>query len=325
MSSLNVIKLTVIIVAAIGLQIRTVFAGEGSDASPQFAEVVVFGDSLSDPGNVFASTGQYSIRPFAPIPSAPYVIGGFHFTNGETWVERLSRRLHSPSGSGPAVRAPQRYTNFAFGGARARAGAASASPDLGAQVAMYFGSKGGVASADALHVIWFGSNDVRDALQALAIDPSGATSVSILQAAIAAIGQNLGVLWSAGARTFLVPNVPNVALTPAVASQPAAIRAAAQQFSAAYDAGLALLLGGLQAQLPDVRIVSVDVAALLENTMAAPSLYGLENVAEPCLQFGVVVDAICSAPRRYLFWDAIHPTVTVHEILAERAMLALAP
>jgi len=292
---------------------------------PEFEQVVVFGDSLSDPGNVFVATGQYSVRPFAPIPSAPYAIGGMHFTNGETWVERMSRALDSKTGTGPALLAPRVYTNYAFGGARARPGAASTSPGLGAQVAMYFGNAGGVVRANSLHVIWFGANDVRDALEALAIDPSGATSFGMVGAALQAIGDNTVALWSAGARTFLVPNVPNLALTPAVAAQPAQVRDVALQLSVAYNAGLAQLLGQLQAQLPGVRIVQFDIFSLLNGIVAAPGPYGILNVAEPCLRFGVLVDAICSDPRTYLFWDAIHPTTSVHRILAERAVTVLTP
>lgn len=294
---------------------------DGSDRT--FDRVVVFGDSLSDPGNVFVTTGQYSVRPFAPIPSAPYVIGGFHFTNGSTWVERLSWTLGSPSGAGPALRAPQWFANYAFGGARARAGAPGGSPDLGAQLGMYFANSGGLADDDSLYVLWFGSNDVRDALEALALDPTGAQSVAIVQAAIAALGNNIVTLWSAGARTFLVPNVPNIALTPAVASQPPEVRAAAAGLSVAYNAGLAQLLDGLGAQLPATRIVRVDVFALLAAVIATPGAYGLTNTTEPCLRFGVIVDAICDAPRRYVFWDAIHPTATVHGILARHAAAAL--
>ena len=46
---------------------------ESADApsKPQFEKVVVFGDSLSDPGNFFVLTGQYTVRPFAPPSSRP--------------------------------------------------------------------------------------------------------------------------------------------------------------------------------------------------------------------------------------------------------------
>ena len=317
-------QILVLTAALIALQPNLAVAGAWHPPLRLFDGVVVFGDSLSDPGNLFALTGQYSVRPFVPIPSAPYLIGGLHFTNGETWVERLSRELGSATGAGPALRAPQIYTNYAFGGARARPGAASPSPDLGAQVAMYFGERHGAASAKSLHVLWFGANDVRDALEALAVDPSGATSASILQAAINSIATNAVALWSAGARTLLVPNIPNLALTPAIAAQPAPVRGAAAQLSAVYNAGLAQALQGLQA-LPGLRVVRLDVHALLNNVVATPSAHGLVNAVEPCLRFGVYVGAICTEPQRYVFWDAIHPTAAVHRILAEQAHATLVP
>ncbi len=313
------------LVAAIAVSLPSVVSAHerGDDGRPEFDQVVVFGDSLSDPGNVFVATRQYSVAPFAPIPSAPYAIGGMHFTNGQTWGERLSRELHSPTGTGPALLAPQVYTNYAFGGARARAGSASASPDLGSQVAMYLGNSGGTANAGSLYVVWFGANDVRDAIEALAVDQTGATSVGLVRAALEALGANMVALWSAGARTFLVPNVPNLALTPAVAAQPAPVPDLALQFSTAYNAGLAQVLGQLQAQLPGVRIVQLDIFSVLNGIVAAPRAYGIANVTQPCLSFGVLVDAICKDPRKYLFWDAIHPTAAVHKILAEEAEAAL--
>jgi phospholipase/lecithinase/hemolysin len=301
-----------------------VFAGTDSDSppgapKPRFDKIVVFGDSLSDPGNLFVLTGQYSVRPFAPIPSAPYLIGGFHFTNGPTWAEDTSRELHSPSGAGPALRVPHLYTNYAFGGARARTGAGSGAPDLAAQVGLYFADFSGAADTRSLYVIWLGANDLRDAIEVLATDQTGATSMGIVQAALGSVAQNVGTLWAAGARTFLIPNEPDIALTPALLVQPPQAQAAAAQLSAAYNAGLAQVIAGLQAQLPQTTIVRLDVFTLLHAVIAAPKLYGFTNTTQPCLTFGVVARAICSDPREYVFWDAIHPTAAVHRVLANMA------
>jgi len=305
-----------------------VFAGAGPDSvrnpwKPPFEKIVVFGDSLSDPGNLFVLTGQYSVRPFAPIPSAPYLIGGLHFSNGPTWVEDLSRELHSPSGAGPALRVPQLYTNYAFGGARARTSAAGGAPDLATQVGMYFGDSSGTADGRSLYVVWVGANDLRDAVEALASDQSGGTSASIVQGALAGIAQNIATLWSAGARTFLVPNEPNLALTPALLAQPPQVQGAAAAFSALYDSKLAEILAGLEQQLPQSKIVRLDVYTLLTGVIAAPKLYGFTHTQEPCLAFGVIAGAICSDPREYVFWDAIHPTAAVHRVLANAAAGAL--
>jgi outer membrane lipase/esterase len=74
-----------------------------------------------------------------------------------------------------------------------------------------------------------------------------------------------------------------------------------------------------------LRVVRFDVLALLNGVVAAPSVFGLENSVEPCLRFGVLVGAICTEPRHYVFWDAIHPTAAVHRIWAEEALTTLAP
>lgn len=63
-----------------------------ASAEPSYDRIVTFGDSLSDPGNAYLLTGEVVVRPFEPIPSAPYLIGHFHFTNGPTWIEQLARR-----------------------------------------------------------------------------------------------------------------------------------------------------------------------------------------------------------------------------------------
>ena len=74
-------------------------------ASPALAgaphRFVVFGDSLSDPGNAFVLLRDAEIPPFdSLIPDAPYARGAFHFSNGPTWVEQLSVLDHALPSAG---------------------------------------------------------------------------------------------------------------------------------------------------------------------------------------------------------------------------------
>src|SRR5436309_11003423 len=77
-----------------------------AEAQSRFSGIVVFGTSLSDPGNAFALVGDAStppdfmLNPFL-IPSAPYARGGHHFSNGATWIEQFARSI----GLGDSVRA----------------------------------------------------------------------------------------------------------------------------------------------------------------------------------------------------------------------------
>ncbi len=105
-------------------------------APPQ--DVTVFGDSLSDPGNVFALTGDVSNTPYDIIPSAPYAVGGHHFSNGKTWIEQRPTQRVNATSSGPAYQISGVFTNYAVGGARARPDAAGLiEADLSVQVQQY--------------------------------------------------------------------------------------------------------------------------------------------------------------------------------------------
>ncbi len=289
------------------------------------AGLVYFGDSLSDPGNYFIAFRTVSRPPFEPIPDAPYAIGGFHFSNGATWAEQLARELRRPVSGEPALAVPGVFTNYAVGRARARAGApVFPDYDLHAQVNRFLADFGGHAAPENVYAIWIGANDLDDALNALATDPTGATSVGIIQEAIGAVAGSIQTLWVAGARTVLVPNLPDLAITPAVRALGPAAQAVASQLTTAYNDGLEQALQGLQA-LPQIRLVRLDVPTLLADVLADPAAFGLTDVVDSCLAFGVVRGAVCERPDRYLFWDGIHPTRAGHHIIARAALHVLAP
>ena len=310
-----------------GLLLPCLALPTGALAAEPAWEFITFGDSLSDSGNFFAETGETVKAPFGPVPNAPYAIGGHHFSNGRTWIEQLAARLHTPTSARPATRSPGVFTNYAFGRARARANAPDFPFfDLGTQVNLFFADFGGNAPPDATYVVWVGSNDARDALAALAVDPTGATSVAIIEDALTSIANNLIALYGAGARKFLVLGVPNLAITPgvrALGAQNPVIPIAAEQLSLAYNGGLITTLDGLEGLLPGTQILRLDTFSLLNALVADPESAGLENVTDACLKFGVVGGAICKRPNRHLFWDAAHPTAAGHGAVADAAAQVL--
>ncbi len=306
--------------AAIGL-IAAMLAAPAAFAAP--TRLIVFGDSLSDPGNFYAAFGLSSVAPFSEVPAAPYTIGGHHFTNGKTWAEQLALRLQSPDSAGAALVEPGVFTNYAVGGARARPGAPDFPYyDLTTQVSLYLTSFGGHADAGAVHVIWFGGNDLRDALSAAATDPTLASSAAIIGAAVTSVADNIVSLWASGARVFLVLNAPDLSRAPAVTLEGPAAVGGALQLSAGFNAGLNQALGQLAA-LPGIRLVRVDDFTLIDRIVSSPESFDIENARTPCLRFGVVEHAICEEPEERLFWDGIHPTTAGHRIIAGAAFSAL--
>jgi outer membrane lipase/esterase len=293
----------------------------GSAAADPVKQLIVFGDSISDSGNHFIAFREVSTRPFEPEPVAPYLIGGFHFSNGPTWVEQLTLKLGIPKSGAPALLHPGHFTNYAVGRARARA-EAPAFPDfdLATQVNRFLGDFGGQAPSDAVYVIWIGSNDIGDFLE------SG--DQAILAQAGGAIAASVQTLAGAGARKFLVLNVPNPALTPLLAGFPDDVKLQVQFLTQMYNQGvaegLALVQQGLLAMFGiQITIEHFDADATLSAIVDNPGQFGLTNATEPCLAFGVVVNVICKKPQHHLFWDGLHPTTAGHGILAKQVKGAL--
>lgn len=284
------------------------------NAQPEYSQLVVFGDSLSDPGNAFVLTGEASLPPYDFIPSASYARGGHHFTNGETWVEKLAKRLHR--NTGPAFRTDKAFANYAVGGARAR----EIGPvNMTVQVGLFLMDNGPQVANDALYTIFIGGNDLRDAVEMLAADPSMATSYAIIDSALTAIYDNMLILAASGATDFLVINGPDLSLVPAVLIQDPLIQILSKYFSNYFNTQLASKLSDLEGMFP-ISIKTVDIFALFNTVVAAPQAFGFEIVDQSCITPDVVKQAVCFKPDTYLFWDGIHPTRAGHQVIADTAL-----
>jgi outer membrane lipase/esterase len=289
--------------------------------------LVVFGTSLSDPGNAFALTHATTTPPYDTldaflVPSASYATGGQHFSNGPTWVEQFAQSRGLSRSTQPAFQNASPWaTNFAIATSRARTSVATAS--LGFQVAAFLTAANGVAPEDALYVIEMGTNDLRDALLA---SLGGGNGSAIVTDATAAIGDSIAALYAAGARKFLVWNSPNIALTPAVgildALVPVDVASLATLLTVFFNANLQAELATLAA-LPDIEIVDFDAFQMFNAVAAAPGAFGLSVVNMPCV-IPNVAPFHCDAPDAYLFWDGIHPTRAAHGLIADAAAARLA-
>jgi len=289
-----------------------------ASAVENIERVFIFGDSLSDAGNIYALTGETSKAPYSPIPSAPYAMGGHHFSNGKTWAERLAKALRDPIGGKASLDDPGQNGNYAHGGARARSGSASSAPSSMQQVSQFLADFGSVP-ADALVAIEFGGNDLRDALVAGATDPDMA--MEILQAALEDTAGSIQMLYAAGAQHFLVAYAPDIGKAPVVRMIGAG--AAASYLVGMYNAQLETLLQYLEFYLPAIRIDRLDLEALIDDVVADPTDWGFENATTPCLVFLVESGAKCEDPGTYFFWDGLHPTAAGHETLANLALAVL--
>jgi phospholipase/lecithinase/hemolysin len=297
-------------------------------ADRDFERVVVFGDSLSDPGNAFYIIGLSLYPPYSSldeflIPDAPYARGGNHFSDGATWVEQFAAKLDLADSVGPAFKDENKHelkmTNYAVGGARARDQGQRV--NLAAQLGTYFSNTQGLASEHALYVLALGANDVRDAVNALAQDSTGLGSAKIIATALSAVSDAVISLYNAGARTMLVANVPDLSLIPAMQRLDQIIPGAtmgAAIMSAKFNSELDGLLTSLAENSPGLVIIRMDVYEATREIIGNPKAYGLDNVQDACVMPNQKPVA-CEKPNTYFFWDGIHPTQKAHRIFAKKA------
>ncbi|MEM8790244.1 MAG: SGNH/GDSL hydrolase family protein [Pseudomonadota bacterium] len=281
-----------------------------------FSSFLVFGDSLSDNGNLFSAVG-------APA-SPPYFDG--RFSDGPVWNEAI---IESFSGLGRVG------ANFAFGGARANEDA-DGIPDFGAQVGLFsiteIPTLGGPAALPTLigdrplASVWFGANDLFDSIGVS--DPFAAATT-----AAGDIGTNIGLLNDTfGINDFVVFNLPDLGSIPLFAGGPAEglATAATDTFNSALSTEI------LSLQADGINIIEVDVNSLFDDLLADPAAFGVSDTTSVCVISdgdGNVVQncfddlgqqAAEEANAERVFFDLVHPTQQIHTELNSQFTSAVA-
>ncbi|MBY4888183.1 autotransporter domain-containing protein [Pantoea sp. DY-15] len=311
--------------------------------------LTVFGDSLSDSGNV----GRFTFD------------GAQHPLYDEILAAHLGEDLQRSTLGG---------SNYAQGGA---VSVPKLDPVLNTQdqLAGYLASTGGRADSNGLYIHWVGANDI-----AVAVTNPLTASETISNSANQSVAQ-IKTLLDAGAGAVIVPTVPQLGSTPymiqtvlrvlgseatpamvaafqsldgvttpdkaarqqavqdaftqaagEVSSVPAVRDALAQQLYNAWqelseqvtalsdgynqqeEAGLATLNG---------NIVRVDIAGLFDEVIANPTQYGLTNTIGIACPIGTSADECQSSTpgfstaQDYLFADRLHPSPAVHAMIAD--------
>jgi phospholipase/lecithinase/hemolysin len=179
------------------------------------------------------------------------------------------------------------------------------------------------APVDALYVVWGGANDMREAVRQ---GTQGATPAQIASNAVGNIADIIRTLQSSGAIYFLVPNLPDLGLTPQHVARGQAAMQLATDLSKAFNSALESALQQLESSLP-VQIARLDIAAHFQELIADPQRFGVTNVTEACFSGDPFEPGtVCAQPENYIFWDAIgHPTAAAHALIADFALAALPP
>ena len=273
------VKRFLIVLLAVVSLTSTVFAG-------QYSSVVVYGDSLSDNGNLFSASGG------TIPPDPPYFQG--RRSNGPVAVEYLAASLGAPLVDFAWIGATTGVGNYGDSGSVTSLG----SFGLPGMTTTYTVTKGllGPFISGGLFVVWGGANDI------LAPSAQDTTPGDIISRALANELSIIADLKGMGVKSILAPGMPDLGLTPYFRSLGPVAAAQGSAFSDAFNAGL-------QASLP-ADVIYYDTASMLRSVVANPGAYGFTNATDAYLP------SVSGDPNAYVFYDDFHPTTATHAIIA---------
>src|SRR5947207_7183171 len=295
--------------------------------APVFTQVIVFGDSLSDDGNI-AHRVRDTFGFSYPSSNPAFNYSDYRFTDDTntspaanlyvgTWHEQLEKTF---LGLAVAKNSLDGGTDYAFGGATTKDGTQDRTiinnpfpfgggdftitiDNMGKQINDYLASH--ATDANALYILWGGGNDL--------FDDHSAQSVTDTANRVGAL---IGRLANAGARNFLVPNVPPLGAVPNSFGDPNRVLAL-DYASAIYRDHLNSVIASTKSALVGsgitINVYTFDVWLDMIRVLGQPAHYNFVNTIDSAQGASGV------NPDQYLFWDDIHPTTGGHHELANEA------
>jgi phospholipase/lecithinase/hemolysin len=293
-----------------------------------YTSIVVFGDSLSDTGNVADLTqAKYGFRLPGPGPDFEFDYTDGRFTDGTdtipparnyfgVWVEQLAATFPAK----PVVKASlDGGTDYAYGFAKTGSGTGvfTFGPgdelsvnvnNIGQQITDYLATKPRI-NEKTLFIVWGGAIDILNAT----------SNKDVINAALDQ-ALNIQRLIQAGATQFIIPNLPPLGAVPRLNGSPATSIPATKAtvlFNQILGAGIAILRDFNPGR--HLNLVQLNVFGLFNHIIGSPSTYALVDVTTSSQGISTI------NPDTYLFWDDLHPTTRGHNIVAVTASKLIAP
>ncbi|SUD92179.1 autotransporter domain-containing protein [Psychrobacter phenylpyruvicus] len=290
-------------------------SGMGVAHASDYSSVTFFGDSLTDGGYFKEATealgnpqsGQYTTNP------------------DNTWATPFAESLglSSIANTYDEVTGQQMTTgnNYAIGGARSgidvqhdkyKDSTGKPLPVYSArsQVDRYLADQD--IDSKGLYSVWSGANDL------FAVVKNVANADSIISDAVSDELSAIKKLNDNGANYILVPNIPDVGLTPDFVNTPFA--SFGSDLVSKYNEAL---YQGVKNS--GANVIPLDTFSLLQKVAADLSAYGFSNVTDKACKDVSSVEcgredlAKPGAENSYFFADGVHPTGRAHKMIADYA------
>lgn len=288
-----------------------------------FTNIYVFGDGLSDMGR----WGVLTNNRYPPSP--PFFEG--RWTNGPTWVETLAQNLNLPLSLA---------NNYAMGGATTGpynineplrlALQLDDSAEIIGQMAQIdkFLAQTETIDENALYILWAGGHDLGNYLEYGQLDVIQYPPAENVRLA-------LEKLYTAGARRFMVGNMPDLANTPTYVNNPK--KDLATQLVNQFNSQLKVALDTLESK-GDTIIYKIDAIPMFTEIAMHATEYGFEHLTEAYLPFDYINFANPLTHGQYetipntekgldvddfmSFWS-VAPTAKVHSLIANKVLKQL--
>lgn len=288
----------------------TAAALAAATSAQAYTQVVAFGDSLSDNGNLHALMAKFGVD----TPASPYFEG--RFSNGPVAVEVMAKQLGLS------------LDDRAYGGATTGTGNKTVSPVLdatgmSAQVSGYLKEKSNAVDTEALYFVWGGGNDVFKLLDS-GTPITTASVTQVLGQARTNYENMIRSLDAGGAQHFFLPTLPDLGASGLGFAGGASLQNALHQITVSFNQGLSYTASKLEAEL-GVDITLFDVyPTFLSVTKQVLASGGTASL--PCWtgDYKGAGGTLCANPDQHVLFDKVHPTAFVHQQLG-LAMAAAVP
>lgn len=267
-----------------------------------YTQMIGFGDSMSDTGNIFTVTKSIIGWGFPTVPDSKG-----RFCNGDVALEVMANRLNLP------------FVNYSFAGGTSGAGdlipLSALQKGVLSQVSDYLynlSRAGKTVDAKALHVIWVGPNDYYQA--------DNVNVAATATKASANISSAVASLYAKGARNFFIPLMPDFSLTPSATAHEAlapGYKNLAAKRSDEFATALKAAIAALKTKYPAAKFNSFDTLTYTRQQIALAKTQGI-NVTDQCMHGDVMLGtttSICPQQDKYLYWDSNHPTAAANLVL----------
>ena len=271
------------------------------DSGRQLDRLVVFGDSLSDAGNLNRRT--------LGVMVPPQIYWKSRWTNGPNWTDYVGTAL------GVTVE------NHAYGGAQTRTLSLRdriAVPSSQQQIDDFLGRQKRPDPDKTLYVLWIGPNNYFNA------------DNDKVEEVVGDIAAQVKKLHAAGIRHLLVGDLLEMAYLPANPHAPA-LRTDEQyhDITVRHNNLLGETIGRLATELAGLQLISFHAYDINQRTIDRPADFGFIDLAHPCYDGSASgkfygEKRFCPDYFKWKFWDYVHPNSKMHCYYASRMLADLA-